>query len=66
MGKKIVICEINENYLKNVKKQMKEQNMPMPKDDSHITIAHKPVTTFDYDVECECSICKKIKNSIAV
>ena len=64
---KLVICEINENYLKNVKKQMKKQNMPMPKDDMNITIAHKPIVTFDYEnIECECNVCKKIKNSISV
>ena len=67
MGKMLVVCEINEEYLKNVKEQMKKQNMPMPKDDSQITIAHKPVTTFDYDnIECECGVCKKIKDSIPV
>jgi len=64
--RKLVICEINEAYLKNVKDQMKKQSMPLPKDDSHITIVHKPVTTFDYDIKCECNICKKIKNSIDV
>lgn len=61
MKRKLVLCEINENYLKNVKEQMKKQNMPMPKDDSNITIAHKPITTLEVEkLDCECEVCKKI------
>ncbi len=63
MGKKLVICEINENYLKNVKDQMKKQNMPMPKDDFQITIAHKPLVVIDpKDVDCKCIVCQKISS----
>lgn len=61
--KKLVICEINENYLENVKKQMKKQEMPLPKDDSQITIAHKPLATVEAEPNCKCHVCKKI-NSI--
>ena len=64
--KKLVICEINEEYLKNVKEQMKKQNMPMPKDDSHITITHKPLAYIGVEELCECDVCKKIENSIPV
>jgi len=61
--KKLVLCEINENYLKNVKKQMKEQNMPMPKDDSHITIAHKPLSVINVEkLNCKCSLCSLVKD----
>ena len=61
--KKLVICEINESYLKNVKEQMKKQNMPMPKDDSHITIAHKPLGEVELNnITCDCITCSKIKN----
>lgn len=60
---KVVICEINENYLKNVKEQMKKQNMPMPKDDSQITIAHKPITTIEAkELNCNCEICSRISS----
>lgn len=62
MGKKLVICEINENYLKTVKEQMKKQNMPIPKDDSNITIAHKPITTIEAGrLNCDCEVCKKLR-----
>jgi len=64
MGKKLVICEINESYLKNVKEQMKKQNMPMPKDDSHITIAHKPLASIDMEELCNCDVCKKIREDL--
>ncbi len=58
---KLVICEINESYLKNVKEQMKRQKMPMPKDDSQITVAHKPIVVIDSkNLECECKVCKRI------
>lgn len=61
MSKKLVICEINEAYLKNVKEQMKKQKMPVPKDDSQITIAHKPLITIDSkDLNCDCKVCKKL------
>ena len=63
MTRRLVICEINENYLKNVKEQMKKQNMPMPKDDSGITIAHKPITTIQVkEPNCNCELCKKINS----
>lgn len=56
-----MICEINENYLKNVKGQMKKQKMPMPKDDRQITIAHKPLMKIEQnDVDCDCKVCKKL------
>ena len=62
MGKKLVICEINENYLKNVKEQMKKQNMPIPKDDSQITIAHKPIKTIEIEkLNCNCEVCKELR-----
>ena len=61
MPRKLVICEINENYLKNVKEQMEKQNMPMPKDDSQITIAHKPITTIEVkELNCKCDLCKRV------
>lgn len=61
MSKTLVICEINENYLKNVKKQMTEQKLPMPKDDVNITIAHKPLTKIEVEkVNCNCKVCNKI------
>lgn len=60
--KRFVICEINEKYLKNVKRQMKNQGLPLPKDDSHITITHKPVVTIDLkNLNCDCEICKLVK-----
>ncbi|MBI2005227.1 MAG: hypothetical protein HYS80_00495 [Candidatus Aenigmarchaeota archaeon] len=59
--KKLVICEINETYLKNVKDQMKKQKMPIPKDDSQITIAHKPITTIDSKDLCNCKVCSSLK-----
>ncbi len=59
MARRFVICEINENYLENVKKQMKEQKMPMPKDDSNLTIAHNPVGVIDIEnLDCDCKNCK--------
>ena len=62
MSRKLVICEINEVYLENVKEQMKKQKMPMPKDDSQITIAHKPIMIIDSkDLGCDCKVCSKIK-----
>ena len=64
MVRKLVICEINETYLKNVKEQMKKQNMPIPKNDSNITIAHKPITTVEVkESNCTCEVCRRI-NSI--
>ena len=61
MSRKLVICEINENYLKNVKEQMKKQNMPMPKDDSQITITHKPLVSIEpKDLDCNCKVCKEL------
>ena len=62
--KRLVICEINEEYLKNVKKQMEEQKMPLPKDDSNITIAHKPLTAVDFDIKCECKLCNSVKETL--
>lgn len=62
MTRRLVICEINENYLENVKEQMKKQNMPMPKDDYGITIAHKPITTIEVGkLNCVCEVCKKLR-----
>ncbi len=62
MGKKLVVCEINESYLKNVKDQMKKQNMPMPENDYNITIAHKPIAEFDSDdLDCDCKVCSSLK-----
>ena len=62
MNKKLVICEINEAYLKNVKEQMKKQKMPMPKNDSQITIAHKPLLTIEKEnIKCNCEICGILK-----
>lgn len=62
--KRLVICEINEGYLKNVKKQMEEQKMILPKDDSNITIAHKPLAVVDSDLNCGCDVCSSIKRSL--
>lgn len=62
--KKLVICEINEEYLKNVKAQMEKQKMPLPKDDDQITIAHKPVINIEDKDLCYCSLCNKIKDII--
>ena len=62
--KRLVICEINEEYLENVKKQMEEQKMPLPKDDSNITIAHKPLAVVDSDLNCECNVCSSIKETL--
>jgi len=62
MGKKFVVCEINENYLKNVKEQMKKQNMPLPQDDCNITIAHKPlIEVGSEDLNCDCKVCSSLK-----
>lgn len=62
MGKKLIICEINEEYLKTVKKQMKKQNMPMP-NDYQITIAHKPVAAIEVkEPNCNCEVCRKISS----
>lgn len=62
MHKKLVICEINETYLKSVKDQMKKQNMPIPKDDSQITIAHKPITVINIEnLSCNCEVCQQIR-----
>ena len=66
MSRRLVICEINESYLKNVKEQMEKQKMPVPKDDSSITIAHKPLSDIDTRELCDCDVCKKIKSSIPV
>ncbi len=64
MPEKFVVCRVNENYLKNVKKQMKEQKMPLPKDDGNITIAHNPVATFSSEDLCDCNVCKKISATL--
>lgn len=62
MSRKLVLCEINESYLKNVKEQMKKQKMPIPKDDSGITIAHRPLTTIEVGKSnCACEVCKKLR-----
>ncbi len=62
MPRKLVICEINESYLKNVKEQMKKQKMPVPKDSSQITIAHKPLVKIEpKDLECSCRVCSSLK-----
>ncbi|MBI2084435.1 MAG: hypothetical protein HYT70_02385 [Candidatus Aenigmarchaeota archaeon] len=58
---KFVVCEVNEEYLGKVKEQMKKQKMPLPKDDSQITIAHKPVATISTDELCDCKVCARIK-----
>ena len=60
MARRFVICQVNEHYLKNVKEQMKKQKMPLPKDDTQITIAHKPITSISSDELCNCAVCKKI------
>ena len=59
---RFVICEINENYLKNVKEQMKKQNMPVPNNDTNITIAHKPLLTIEKEIDCSCEICRKFNS----
>lgn len=64
MVKRLVICEINETYLKNVKNQMEKQKMPMPKDDSQITIAHKPISRISLDELCECKVCRGINENL--
>ncbi|MBI1978862.1 MAG: hypothetical protein HYS62_02235 [Candidatus Aenigmarchaeota archaeon] len=58
--RKLVVCEINETYLKNVKEQMKKQRMPIPEDDNQITIAHKPIAVIDSRDLCDCKICKEL------
>ncbi len=63
ISRKLVVCEINQEYLKKVKKQMSEQKMPVPKDDMHITISHKPLTIIEIESGCDCKVCKKL-NSI--
>ena len=65
MSKRLVICEINEEYLKKVKRQMKQQKLPMPKDQSHITVAHKPIFSIEISPDCECKTCQLIRNKIS-
>ncbi|MBI2542583.1 MAG: hypothetical protein HYW24_00125 [Candidatus Aenigmarchaeota archaeon] len=64
MKKRFVICEINEEYLEKVKKQMKNQKMPLPKDDMNITIAHKPLVSIQSDDLCDCKLCRKIRENL--
>ena len=65
MVRKLVICEINENYLKNVKEQMKKQKMPLPNDDNQITIAHKPITAIDVkELNCKCEVCSRLSTLV--
>lgn len=60
--RKLVICEINESYIKSVKEQMEKQNIPLPKDDSQVTIAHKPVKIIEVEkLNCTCEVCKKLR-----
>ncbi len=59
--KRFVLCEINEGYMKKVKKQMIEQKLPMPKDDTNITVAHKPVREIIMDSSCDCKVCAIVK-----
>lgn len=63
VGKKFVICEINAEYLKNIKSQMKKQKLPMPKNDANITLSHKPVAEIDLIDRCPCNVCTIIKKS---